>query len=191
MNGISISNASKDHSTIIAWLIMTAMSDECCRYFYGDGHTKDDFHHFMTSLVERTDSQYSYKNTLIATDDDIVIGAAVSYDGGQLHTLRRAFVEGMMHTFHRNFDNIDDETQAGELYLDSFAVLPQYRNRGIGTMLLQATIDKARMLKIPSVGLLVDVGNPDAEQLYLKAGFTFSDDNSWGGHAMKHLVYKL
>ena len=83
---------------------------------------------------------------------------------------------------------LDDETQAGELYLDSLAVLPAYRRQGIAQRLLIATRERAHLLHLPRVGLLVDKGNPDGEALYTKVGFVYLNDNLWGGHAMKHLV---
>lgn len=69
----------------IARLIMVAMNYECCQYFAGDNHTLDEFEDMMTALVERTDSQYSHLNTLVALDGDDIAGICVSYDGGQLH----------------------------------------------------------------------------------------------------------
>ena len=83
---------------------------------------------------------------------------------------------------------MDDETQAGELYLDSLAVLPAYRRQGIAQRLLIATKERAQLLHLPRVGLLVDKGNPDGEALYTKVGFVYLNDNQWGGHPMKHLV---
>ena len=83
---------------------------------------------------------------------------------------------------------MDDETQAGELYLDSLAVLPEYRHRGIAKALLLATKKRADKLGLPCVGLLVDKGNPTAEALYTSVGFGYVGDNQWGGHAMKHMI---
>jgi hypothetical protein len=41
---------------------------------------------------------------------------------------------------------------------------------------------------LPCVGLLVDKGNPVGEALYVSVGFRHVNDNSWGGHPMKHLT---
>ena len=68
------------------------------------------------------------------------------------------------------------------------AVDPVYRGRGIATHLLNASLERARHMGLPGVGLLVDKGNPNAERLYLSCGFRYVDDNQWGGHAMRHLV---
>ena len=189
---MEIQTAQKHQALSIARLIMQAMNYDCCRYFAGPDHTLDDFERVMTELVLSDNSQYSYKNTLVALDaDGGLCGACVSYDGGRLHELRRAFIEAAKANFGRDFSGIGDETQAGELYLDSIAVNESCRGKGVATALLQATIDKGRALGLPAVGLLVDKGNPKAEQLYLRVGFNYVGDNSWGGHEMKHLQYTL
>ncbi len=185
---IEIKYAIKEQSAAIARLIMTAMTDECCLYFCGEGYGLDDFYAMMTRLVEREDSQYSYKNTIVAMDSDKVVGVSVCYDGGSLHTLRRAFIEAARESIGKDHSGIDDETQAGELYLDSLAVLPDYRRQGIASRLLLATKERADRMGLPCVGLLVDQGNPVGESLYASVGFRYLNDNQWGGHPMKHLI---
>ena len=139
-------------------------------------------------LVEREDSQYSYRNTLVAIDADKVVGMAVTYDGGRLHDLRRVFIEAAKEHLGKDHSGMEDETQEGELYLDSLAVLPEYRHQGIARRLLKATKERANQQGFPVVGLLVDKENPTAEVLYASVGFRYVNDRQWGGHCMKHLV---
>ena len=185
---IEIREATKAQAADIARLIMMAMTDDCCLHFCGVGYGLDDFRQMMTSLVEREDSQYSYRNTLVALADHEVVGIAVSYDGGRLHELRQAFIQAAKLCIGKDHSGMDDETQAGELYLDSLAVLPEYRRQGIAQRLLHATKDKANKMSLPCVGLLVDKGNPAGEALYASVGFRYANDSEWGGHPMKHLV---
>ena len=209
---IEIREANKSQAAEIACLIMTAMTDDCCLYFCGEGYGLEDltsgracshsaeqaslrrsrllaaFRKMMTMLVEREDSQYSYRNTLVAMDADRVVGISVSYDGGLLHELRRAFIEAAKEHFGKDHTGMDDETQAGELYLDSLAVLPEYRHQGIARVLLMATKERANKMRLPCVGLLVDKSNPAGEALYSSAGFRYVGDSRWGGHPMKHMV---
>ena len=185
---IEIREAAKSQAAEIARLIMMAMTTDCCLYFCGEGYGLEDFREMMTLLVEREDSQYSYQNTLVAMDADRVVGISVSYDGGRLHQLRRAFVEAAKAHIGKDHSAMDDETQAGELYLDSLAVLPAYRRKGIARKLLLATKQRANRLGLPCVGLLVDKANPIGEALYASVGFHYVNDNLWGGHPMKHLV---
>lgn len=185
---IEIREASKSQAAEIASLIMTAMTDDCCLYFCGEGYGLEDFHKMMTMLVERENSQYSYRNTLVAMDADKVVAISVSYDGGRLHELRRAFIEAAKEQIGKDHSGMDDETQAGELYIDSLAVLPDYRRQGIARKLLLATKERANCLGLPRVGLLVDKDNPVGEALYTSVGFQYVNDNQWGGHPMKHLI---
>ncbi len=190
--GVSIGPASRSQAAGIAQLIMQAMNYDCCQYFVGEGYTLADFEAAMTDLVAQDNSQYSYRNTLVATAaDGTLCGIIVAYDGALLHTLRRAFVDIMWQRFRRDFSNMQDETQAGELYLDSLAVRADCRGKGIATMLLTAAINRGRDEGLPAVGLLVDCGNPRAEALYCRLGFECVGNSTWGGHPMHHLQYKL
>ena len=185
---IEIREAIKSQAAEIARLIMTAMTDDCCLYFCEEGYGLEDFFNMMTMLVEREDSQYSYKNTLVAIDGNKVVGISVSYDGGRLHELCRAFIEAAKEHIGKDHSGMDDETEAGELYLDSLAVLPEYRRQGIARKLLLATKERANRMGLPCVGLLVDKGNPAGQALYTSVGFRYANDNQWGGHPMKHLI---
>ena len=185
---IDIREATKEQAAEIANLIMIAMTDECCLYFCGDGYGLEDFRTMMTMLVEQEDSQYSYRNTLVAMDRDKVVGISVSYDGSRLHELRRAFIDAAKAHIGKDHSSMDDETEAGELYLDSLAVLPYYRRQGIAKALLLATKEKANLCGLPCVGLLVDKANPVGEALYTSVGFRYVADKRWGGHPMKHLI---
>lgn len=188
---IKIENATPDLASHIASLIMEAMNAECCQNFAGPKHTLADFHRMMESLVEMEDSQYSYRNTLVAyTSSGILAGICVAYDGGQLRQLRRRFYEAAEDAFGIDYRGMVDETEEGEFYIDSLAVSSNFRGKGIASELLKAAIARGRDLGIPAVGLLVDKGNPKAEALYTRLGFQYVNDTTWGGHPMKHLQHR-
>ena len=67
---IEVREATKNQAAEIARLIMMAMTDECCLYYCADGCSLRAFHKMMTYLVNREDSQYSYRNTLVAMDGE-------------------------------------------------------------------------------------------------------------------------
>ena len=90
---IEIVGARKEQAAEIASLIMEAMDYDCCQNFAGEAHTLDDFHRMMTALVEMDDSQYSYRNTLVALVDGQLVGCLVGYDGKDLRRLRKRFIE--------------------------------------------------------------------------------------------------
>ncbi len=183
-----IEPATPEQADRIAPLIMMAMDEDCCQHFAGPCHTLDDFRQMMTRLVRRHDSQYSYRNTLVArTADGDIAGIITAYDGAQLRPLRRAFVQAALEAFGRDYSGMDDETQAGEHYIDSLAVHPQYRKQGIASALLREMISRHGQQQ--PVGLLVDVTHPWAERLYLSLGFRQVGTATWGGHQMKHLQH--
>lgn len=179
-----------DDAAQVARMIMMAMTDECCQYFCGPNHTLDDFHRLMTKLVERTDTQYSYLNTVCAEDDatGTACGVCTTYEGSKLALLRQPFWDEALAEWGMDHSNMTDETQPGELYLDTLAVLPDYRGRGIAKSLIRTAKEKAKGMNLP-LGLLVDYDNPKAETLYTSMGFRHVDDNVWGGHQMKHLQW--
>ncbi|MGI6223254.1 MAG: GNAT family N-acetyltransferase [Prevotella sp.] len=184
--------AQREWASWIASRIMEAMNHECCLNLAGPKHGLADFHQLMTDLVERTDTQYSYLNSLVAlSDEGELMGTCVSYDGAALLRLRKPFIEESLKRFGMDHSHMTPETQAGELYADSLCIDHNFRHRGVGSALLKATIEKGRRLMLPKVGLLVDKGNPKAEHLYHQLGFEYVNDTEWGGHPMRHLQYDL
>jgi ribosomal protein S18 acetylase RimI-like enzyme len=71
----------------------------------------------------------------------------------------------------KGFGYIDEKTP--EL---GMAVLPEYRNKGIGTDLLTRFLKEAKQRGCRSVSLSVDKRNP-AKRLYERAGFTVFREN--------------
>ena len=184
---INIIEAQPHHAPVIARLVMMAMTDECCLNLAGKDRTLDDFRRLMERLASEAGTQYSYRNTLLAvTAGGEVAGAIVSYDGARLHGLREAFIEGARRELGVDHSGMDDETAPGEWYLDSLAVFPEFRGRGVARRLLSAAASLAAAHGLPAA-LLVDKSNPKAERLYRSVGFGYVEDAMWGGHEMRRL----
>jgi ribosomal protein S18 acetylase RimI-like enzyme len=106
-----------------------------------------------------------------------------------LRELRQPVIEYLRSKFNTDF-NHEDETQAGEYYIDSFGVNPDQQSKGIGTKLLQFVIDEYVNKHNRTLGLLVDETNPDAKRLYLKLGFKSAGRRVLFGKNMEHLQIK-
>ena len=65
---------------------------------------------------------------------------------------------------------MEDETVAGEYYIDSLAVAPTQRGKGVGAALLAQGVAQAAQLGLRPT-LLVDPDNPGARRLYEAGGF--------------------
>ena len=140
----------------------------------------------FVELAGRDDAQYSFCNALVAEVDGVSAGAIIGYDGGRLHELRAPLYAIMQQRFGEVL-KIEDETAEGEFYIDSLAVLSQYRGCGVGRALLCEAIQRAFGSGAERVGLLVDLENPRAEALYSSLGFERVERTTFLGHAMWHL----
>lgn len=124
----------------------------------------------FVGICRREDTLYSYKNCAIVEIEGKKVGGLISYVGKGYHEVK-------MHTFglvkeHLSFDidKMDDETCEGEYYLDSAAVLPEYRGQGIGRKLIEYGVSKAQELDLLPI-LACDPDNANAYKLYTSIGF--------------------
>ena len=179
---LNIRNAAESDAPLIAKVVAMAIGEEGTRHYCGDDHQS-----VLEEIARLENSQYSYRNAIIAEVNGIPAGAAVAYDGAHLYALRDVTLK---HIFNRTgkSHNIEDETDASEVYLDSIAVLPEYRGLGIGKRLLQTLKAKTLNEYGKNLGLLVDFENPNAERLYKSVGFERMNVKDFLGHKMWHLV---
>ena len=176
-----------EDSTLIADAVMAAFGDDLCRRLCC-GADAEHIRDFFREIIARPDTQYSYRNTLICTVDGIAAGAICGYDGGRLDELRRPVLDALQQRFGAIPSPIENETQAGEFYLDSIGVDPLYRGCGVGERLLRDMIGHARQQGADVVALLVDTDNPSAERLYTRVGFRRSGTVQLLEHTMYHLT---
>ncbi len=110
--------------------------------------------------------------------EEIPAGLCLAYDGVDYHERR-------MNTFTMKCSDgmsvadsapslltQEDETGAGEYYVDSLAVVPAYRGHGVGRLLLGHAIRQGVALGLHPT-LLVDPDNAPAVKLYTSLGFRF------------------
>lgn len=174
--------ATPDDAPIIASALTMALGEETMKMYCGENCQR-----VLEELAQREDTQYSYRNALVAEVDGIPAGAIVGYDGARLHELREPTLRLIEERTGHVFAGVEDETSPDEFYLDSLGVLPEYRNMGIGGQLLTALRDKAFAEGFERAGLLVDTENPKAERLYLSLGFERIEARNLFGHWMWHL----
>ena len=144
---------------------------------------------FLMSLVAEPGNQYSYGNCFVAEENNQILGAALVYNGAQLQELRAPVIQTIKSMFDKSF-LFEEETQAGEYYIDCIGVNPVAQGKGIGTKLLQFLIEEFVEKRNETLGLLVDRDNPNAKKLYLKLGFKIIGEKAFAGKQMEHLQVK-
>lgn len=154
---ISIRPATVDDVSLIARNVLDAVGME---------HPEAEAIDYLAELCRRTDVLYSWANTDIALWDGQSVGSLTSYDGGRYAEMRAKTFTELEKFISKDFSRMSVETGPGEFYLDSLAVLPEFRRQGIGTCLMQHGIAKARALRFPRAALLVDLDSADAIRLY-------------------------
>ncbi|MBT1706390.1 GNAT family N-acetyltransferase [Chryseosolibacter indicus] len=181
---VVIRKAAVNDAKAIAEYLLLAMKEIVFRFIGEEDLNKA--YKFMLHFVEKNDNQYSWENCWIAEDGNKVIGAINLYDGAHLHQLRQPVIEHIRSNFNNNFA-VEDETQAGEYYIDTLGVAPARQGNGIGTKLLQFVIDEYVNKRKQTLGLLVDEENLNAKRLYLKLGFKSAGIRHLFGKRMEHL----
>jgi len=144
---------------------------------------------FLLHFTVQENNQYSYKNCWVAEEEKAVVAAANVYDGALLHHLRQPVVDFIKHHYNHAFI-AEDETEAGEWYIDTIGVDPRYRGKGMGTKVLQFLVDEYVYKQHKVLGLLVDEDNPDAKRLYERIGFETVGKRKIFGKTMEHLQMK-
>ena len=124
----------------------------------------------LTAVCLRDDVLYSYKHALLAKIGDEPIGLILAYDGANYHPLRTRTFALLPAFAGMDVESMEDEAVAGEYYIDSLAVAPTQRGKGVGAALLAQAVAQAAQLGLRPT-LLVDPDNPGARRLYEAGGF--------------------
>lgn len=184
---LEIRKADYEDSTEVAALLLLAM-EEIVYEFLGkkySGEASD----FMRHMVSTEANQYSYRNAFVAVIDGKIAGALIVYDGALLEELRKPVARYIAARTQKPFQP-EDETCAGEFYIDSIGVDPKQQGQGIGRSLLQYVIGEYVEKQGLTLGLLVEKENPAARRLYEKVGFRKTGEKTLVGKVMDHLQVK-
>lgn len=185
-NLINIRMATQEEASQIAGLFMLAWPVE--EILESNGISYGQLHESITRVAASRETIYSYENTIVAEIDGRVVGAMCAYDGADYQRLKQPIVDTLGKD--SGFATLK-ETEAGEFYLDSVGVLPEYRGRGIASLLFEAQCQRAASLGHKVAGLIVDEDKPKAEALYIRLGFRHIGNRDFFGHTMKHMVRNL
>ena len=118
---------------------------------------------------------YNYRNTRIAEVEGQIVGALIGYDGGRYAAMRAKTFGLVQQNFGMNLGQNAMETGEGEFYLDSMAILPEFRGQEIGKQLMRDRMEWAKNNGFAAVTLLVDQDKPRLRKYYESLGFGFRE----------------
>lgn len=160
---LNIQPATIDDAPFIAHSVITAVGID-----HPDSHLLD----VMQQICADPHTLYSWRNTLVATTAaGETVGSITSYNGNHYTSMRTLTFDTVRQATGQDFSHMDTEAYPGEYYLDSLAVLPRWRGKGIGTMLLKAAIAHAQGEGMDTVTLACEPHNTRAYNLYTSLGF--------------------
>jgi ribosomal protein S18 acetylase RimI-like enzyme len=178
MERLHIDKADINDSTFVAWTVLTAL----------DLNTENITSVAICCKDER--SLYSWRKSLVAKIDNQIVGCLVAYDGAEyLHCREYTWPQMWPEISEDEIKNVAIETVPGEYYLDSMAILPEYRSRNIGKILIMEAIKIAKQQNFKKVVLIVDVNKPHLFKYYEIIGFREVGELEFFGHVYKRMCY--
>lgn len=181
---MKIRKALPEDAISIANLLLLAM-EEIIYAFIGEAD-KEKAIALLTHFAKNPNNQYSYQNCYLIEVDEEIVAAVNIYDGSKLHTFRQPIADYISFKFNRELQ-VEDETQAGEFYIDSIGVSEDFQGKGIGSEILKYLIQEYVICGKHTLGLLVDEENIPAKNLYFKLGFRSVNHILLTGKKMDHL----
>lgn len=183
----TIRKAQVEDAEHIAQLMFYAMADIVFDFLNDKDENKAIT--FLRELIEEKNNQYSFENTYIVELEHKIAASFTLYDGGKLNELREKVLHHLKTSYNRIIQPAD-ETEAGEIYIDTIAVYPDYRGKGLGNIILDYIIEEFAHKKGETIGLLVDYTNPKAKKLYESKGFKVVGEKSLMSKNHEHMQYK-
>lgn len=163
-------------------LFMTGGS--VAEYLFGSD-ARDGAKAALEGLFEHGRNRYSHRFARVAEIDGEVAGLVLSYSGKTMSRLRLPMfgdligVLGVAGTTRFLFRSVPligvKEVQADEYFINSLAVSPEFRGRGIGTQLMALAEESAMQAGLARCSLTVDVDKERALGLYEHLGYRIED----------------
>ena len=164
---ITVRKSEKKDSRAIAELIAEAIEDLAC-LFTG----REDMGtavKVLETFVRMEENRFSYRNCLSAVDGESVAGMILIYSLDMLET-QDIPVQEHLRVLGKP-DKLPVECEAGEIYIDSVAVIKEARGKGIAKLLIDAAAEEAQQRGFHRLSLLVDEKKDGVKRLYEKLGF--------------------
>ncbi|MBO0586635.1 GNAT family N-acetyltransferase [Sporosarcina sp. E16_8] len=182
---ITIRQAQPADAEQAAPLIIDAIGDIAKRM---TGETEwDKVEQELCVLFKRKDNRHSHLYTYIAELDGKVAGIMVLYAGSDAPKLDQNLSEWLSKKGATNSE-VDAESLADELYIDTVCIDPAFRGKGIGTKLFEYAEEVARQKNSAKLSLNVETEKEPAIRLYKRIGYEIVSPWTIIGEPFHHMV---
>jgi len=166
---VNYREAKKEDSYRIAELDNIA-SDGAIEYLFHDLIPNVSPVQIVASNLENDLYPYSYRSTIVAECDNKIVGISLSFP-----TKHHKITDEMQKFFPaeriEHFKNFFSTRIEGSYFLDALCVDEKYRNKGVGSELIDLTKTKAQKEGYNVLSLIVFVDNINAQRMYQRNGF--------------------
>ena len=187
---MTLRRATQEDAPFLALVVMEALGDDIMERAHADNANDGDRHRLelITDVICRDDTLYSWRHALVAEDaGGTLLGAMVAYPGDGYVAMRDRTFSLLRELITFDTASMDAETVPGEYYLDSLAVSPLARGKGVGRQLLCAARDEAFAQSRPAI-LACAPENTNAKALYETMGFREEGELFIFGHKYLRMV---
>lgn len=165
---IEIRDARKEEARFVGRCLLAAME------IMGLEENEDENPELADSVTKGCESDhelYSYRRARIAECDGKAVGCLISYNGKDYKALREVTFGRLLTENGLDLTKNPQETQPGEYYLDCMAIVPEYRGRGIGHLLMKDGMERGAREGVERITLLVDPKHEHLAKYYQELGF--------------------
>ncbi len=179
MENIIIEKAKKTDAAEIVRLISLADKDAVLA-LSGKDDINDALHQYEINF-SRDDIYFSYRNIFVARNHSGILGCILYFRGED---------ESGFQSITEHLPDMENESEPDEIYIDSLAVLPECRGKGIAKRLVNQVTLEARKQGFHKVGLLADKSKPYLGRMYQALGFNVTAEvNLLNDHYEKMTFY--
>lgn len=145
----------------------------------------------LALLFQQEGNRFSIKQVLVAEEEGQVAGMILCYHGSEAAQLDAPIAQRLRQRTGNPNPSIDKEADEDEYYIDSIAVSPAFRGRGIAKALLRAAEAAGAALGWDRIALNVEYGNKQAAGLYRASGYVTDKTVIINGSQFHHMVKPL
>lgn len=172
----------------VAKCVMAAAGIATLESIENGGHDKT-----LGTMAELCGSEWSlywYRLAIIAEDTETgrPAGCILAYDGARYAKARELTFSYAEERLGISMASCGVETVPGEYYLDTMAILPEYRGMNIGLKLMEAAVERGMKAGLKRFTLIADKNAPRLRAYYGSIGFKEAEEVDFLGHPYIRMV---